>query len=54
MLEREREKLTVASTTRSGRYWNPTARWFQRFLTVMEYTMAFRRSRRVRKHGRRS
>jgi hypothetical protein len=54
MLERKREELTVASTARSRRYWNPRARWFWRFSMVMEYTTAFRRSRRVQKHGRRS
>jgi hypothetical protein len=29
MLERKREKLTVASTTRSGRYWSPTVEHFR-------------------------
>jgi hypothetical protein len=29
MLEREREKLTVASTARSGRYWSPMVEHFQ-------------------------
>jgi hypothetical protein len=29
MLERKREKLTVASTARSGRYWSSTVERFR-------------------------
>jgi hypothetical protein len=41
MLERKREKLTMALTARSGRYWSPTVEHFWRPLSSEMVTMVF-------------
>jgi hypothetical protein len=46
MLEGKREKLTVASTARSGRYWSPTVEHFWRPLSLEMVTTVFSWGRR--------